>query len=222
MNIKNTMMRAGGALALGAVLALAGAQAAGATEHEATTSEGVAEVRIAFGTEFAGATTTVLVLDADADPHAPAQGDIAYVAEVVADAEGTAAFRAALPAGLNYWLASTPAEGERYVAMLDGSAGGGDGGDGSGGDGDGSGGDGDGSGGEGDGSGGDGSGGDGEGNGSDGDADGSDAGGDGSDAGAEGDLATTGQAAWLLPLGIVLAGGLITTGAVLYRRRSVD
>lgn len=214
MNIKNTMMRAGCALALGAVLALAGAQAAGAAEHEATTSEGVAEVRIAFGAEFAGAATTVLVLDADADPYAPTQGDIAYVAEVVADAEGAASFRAALPAGLDYWLASTPAEGERYVAMLDGSAGGGDGG----GDGDGSGGDGSG----GDGSGGDGSGGDGEGDGSDGDADGSDAGGDGSDAGAEGDLATTGQAAWLLPLGIVLAGGLITTGAVLYRRRSVD
>ncbi|WP_423494539.1 hypothetical protein IM711_02505 [Microbacterium esteraromaticum] len=127
MNSKNTMMRAGCALALGAVLALAGAQAASAAEHEATTSEGVAEVRIAFGAEFAGAAATVLVLDADADPYAPTQGDIAYVAEVVADAEGAASFRAALPAGLDYWLASTPAEGERYVAMLDGSAGGGDG-----------------------------------------------------------------------------------------------
>ncbi len=210
MNVQNLTMRAAGALALGAVLAVGGVHAAGAAEHDATTSEGVAEVRIAFGAEFAGATATVLVLDADADPHAPAQDDIAYVAEVVADAEGTAAFRAALPAGLDYWLASTPADGERYVAMLDGSVGGGDG----------TGGDGDGGGSDGGGDGGDGTGGDGDGSGSSGGGPGGEAG--GPDSGRDGDLATTGQAAWLLPLGIVLAGGLIATGAVLYRRRSAD
>lgn len=204
MNVKNKMRRCGGAIALGAVLAVGGAHAASATEHDATTSEGTAEVRIAFGAEFAGATATVLVLDADADPHAPAQGDIAYVSEVIADADGTAAFRATLPAGLDYWLASTPEDGVRYVAMLDGSAGGGDGDGGSGGDGPG-----------GDGPGGDGNDGDGSGAG-DGGADG-----EGSSSGAdhEGDLATTGQPAWLLPVGIMLGAGLIAGGTVLYRRR---
>lgn len=66
---------------------------------------------------------SILILDADADPAAPEASDIAYVTEVVLDAEGTASFTAALPDGLDYWLASSVPGGERYVAMLDGSPG---------------------------------------------------------------------------------------------------
>lgn len=215
MKNRMTLSRIGGAIALGTLLSLSGAQIASAAEHDATTADGVASVQIDFGTEFAGATATVLVLDADADPKAPEESDIAYVAEVLTDEQGIASFRAALPGGLDYWLASTVTGGERYVAMLDGSEGvdpGGDGGDGDGtGDGDGSG-DGDGTG-DGDGGGAGGS----EGGG--GGGAGSDAGGQGSDTAADGDLATTGLAAWMVPVGVVIAGGLITTGATLMHRR---
>jgi len=202
MNAKKTAARTCGAILLGTVTAITGAGMALAAEHDATTTDGVAEVRVDFGTDSADRAATVLVLDADADPDAPAESDIAYVAEVLTDAEGIASFRAALPEGLDYWLASTVDGGDRYVAMLDGSEGGGggdDGGDGDGGDnGGGEGGTGDGDGGSGDG----GSGHNGEG-----------------DAATGDDLATTGIDAWVLPASLLVAGGLIAAGTTLVRRR---
>lgn len=213
MKIQSTMMNTAGAVALGTLLALSGASAASAAEHDATTTDGVADVRIQFGAEFAGATATVLVLDADADPDAPVQTDIAYVTEIVADAEGTASFRAVLPDGLDYWLASTVTDGDRYVAMLDGSEGGP--GDGDPGDGDTDGGDTDGGtdGGDGGESGDDGN----PGSGSD-----SGAGGSVSEGSGDADLATTGMAAWLVPAGLLAAGGLIAAGGALLRRRRAE
>ncbi|KDA06172.1 hypothetical protein DC31_12120 [Microbacterium sp. CH12i] len=205
MNTKKTAAQALGAILLGAVLAIAAPVMANATEHDATTTDGTADVHIDFGTEFADTTATVLILDADADPDAPTEASIAYVAEVLTDAEGVASFRASLPEGLDYWLASAADGGERYVAMLDGSEGS-PGGDGSG-DGD---------------AGGD----DDAGDSGDGAGDGGSDGGFGSgdsgqnDAASDkGDLATTGLAAWILPSSLLVAGVLIAAGTTLVRRR---
>ncbi|MGO2684143.1 hypothetical protein [Microbacterium sp.] len=203
MNVKKAVARTCGAFLLGTVMAVAGAGMAIAAEHDATTTDGVAEVQVDFGTDFADRSATVLVLDADADPDAPAESDIAYVAEVLTNAEGVAAFRASLPDGLDYWLASTVDGGDRYVAMLDGSGDGDDGGDGGG-------------------DGGGGGGGDGESEGKDdgGSADGGSGGNAENDAAStDGDLATTGIASWVLPSSLLAACGLIAAGTALVRRR---
>lgn len=211
---KNTISAAW-AIGLAGLFVLGTAASAGAVEHDASSSDGVATIRIAYGPEFADHRASVLVLDAEADPNAPRQDDIAFVTEVVADADGTAQLRVQLPRDLDYWLASTVDGGERYVARLDAS-GGGDGGGNGGGDGDG--GD-DGGGGDGDGGvGGDGGGSDGgnHGGGSDVDAGGRGPGsGPGHASGS--DLATTGMPAWILPGGLLLAAALGAAGLGLRR-----
>lgn len=201
---KNTISAAC-AIGLAGLFVLGTAASAGAVEHEASSSDGVATIRIAYGPEFAEHRASVLVLDAEADPNAPRQDDIAFVTEVVADADGTAQLRVQLPRDLDYWLASTVDGGERYVARLDAS-GGGDGG----GDGDGGGGGGDG--------GGDGGGSDGgnHGGGTDVDAGGRGPG-SGPDHASESDLATTGVPAWILPGGLLLAAALGAAGLGLRR-----
>ncbi|WP_417510849.1 hypothetical protein [Microbacterium sp.] len=205
MKMNKTVSHTCGAIVLGITVAVGVPLMASAAEHDATTADGVADVRIDFGTGAAERTATVLVLDADADPDAPTEANIAYVAEVPTDASGVASFRAVLPEGLDYWLASTVDGGERYVAMLDGSVpdDGSNGGDD--GDGDGDGGDGDG-------------GSDGGGTGDNGSGTGSNEDGK-NDPAADGDLATTGLAEWVLPAGLLAAGGLIAAGTALVRRR---
>ncbi|MGP6172165.1 hypothetical protein ACTU6V_13275 [Microbacterium sp. A204] len=192
MKMNKTVSHTCGAIVLGIAVAVGAPLMASAAEHDATTADGVADVQIDFGTGAAERTATVLVLDANADPDAPTEANIAYVAEVPTDASGVASFRAVLPEGLDYWLASTVDGGERYVAMLDGSVpddgsnGGGDGG--------------------------------GTGDNGTGTGTGSDQGGKNAPA-ADGDLATTGLAEWVLPAGLLAAGGLIAAGTALARRR---
>ncbi|MGP6177652.1 hypothetical protein ACTU6U_10155 [Microbacterium sp. A196] len=192
MKMNKTVSHTCGAIVLGIAVAVGTPLMASAAEHDATTADGVADVQIDFGTGAAERTATVLVLDANADPDAPTEANIAYVAEVPTDASGVASFRAVLPEGLDYWLASTVDGGERYVAMLDGSVpddgsnGGGDGG--------------------------------GTGDNGTGTGTGSDQGGKNAPA-ADGDLATTGLAEWVLPAGLLAAGGLIAAGTALARRR---
>ncbi|MGX1794129.1 hypothetical protein ACWIDW_14440 [Microbacterium sp. NPDC055312] len=200
---KNTISAAC-AIGLAGLFVLGTAASAGAVEHEASSSDGVATIRIAYGSEFAEHRASVLVLDAEADPNAPRQDDIAFVTEVVADADGTAQLRVQLPRDLDYWLASTVDGGERYVARLDAS-GGGDGG-----------GDGDGGGGGGDGGGDGGSDGGNHGGGTDVDAGGRGPG-SGPDHASESDLATTGVPAWILPGGLLLAAALGAAGLGLRR-----
>ncbi|MGO2745303.1 hypothetical protein [Microbacterium sp.] len=207
MNTQKNLISTCGAILLGTALAVAAPVMAAAAEHDATTTEGTADVRIDFGTEFADKTATVLVLDADANPDAPTQASIAYVTEVLTDADGVASFHAALPEGLDYWLASTVDGGDRYVAMLDGSEGGSGGEDG---DPGGPGGD--------DGNGGTGDAGTGTDGGTGGNGSASPDGGQG-DADTDGDLATTGLAAWVIPSGLLVAGSLIAAGTALVRRR---
>lgn len=193
-------------LLVGTVLALGGASVAGATEHDATPDGGAVDVRIDFGVEFAGQPASILVLQSESDPAAPADEDIAFVTEVMVDDAGIGTFRAALPSGLDYWLATTAQGGERYVAMLDGSEVGGGDEDGDGGDSDG-----------------------GSDGGSDGDTDtdgSDDGGGPGSDgAGSAGDasdqLGVTGMPSWFLPAGLLAASALLAGGVLLARRRSV-
>lgn len=199
---------------------MVGTGAAAAAEHEASAEATEVTVRIDFGGTHAEQDASVLVLDSGADPDAPTEADIAFASQVVLDEAGTASFTAHLEDGLDYWLAST-ADEERYVAMLDGSAGGGDDGsddDGSGDDGS----DGDGSGGD-DGSGDDGSGTDGDGTDGSGDDsdDGADSGGDAvaESGGDDGDLAVTGMAWWLIPVGLLGGAALVAGGTVLTRRR---
>ncbi|MGO1630387.1 MAG: hypothetical protein ACTH1M_09665 [Microbacterium sp.] len=199
---------------------MVGTGAAAAAEHEASAEATEVTVRIDFGGTHAEQDASVLVLDSGADPDAPTEADIAFASQVVLDEAGTASFTAHLEDGLDYWLAST-ADEERYVAMLDGSAGGGDDGsddDGSGDDGS----DGDGSGGD-DGSGDDGSGTDGDGTDGSGDDsdDGADSGGDAvaESGGDDGDLAVTGMAWWLIPAGLLGGAALVAGGTVLTRRR---
>ncbi|SJM44342.1 Cellulose-binding domain protein [Frigoribacterium sp. JB110] len=199
---------------------MVGTGAAAAAEHEASAEATEVTVRIDFGGTHAEQDASVLVLDSGADPDAPTEADIAFASQVVLDEAGTASFTAHLEDGLDYWLAST-ADDERYVAMLDGSAGGGDDGsddDGSGDDGS----DGDGSGGD-DGSGDDGSGTDGDGTDGSGDDsdDGADSGGDevAESGGDDGDLAVTGMAWWLIPAGLLGGAALVAGGTVLTRRR---
>lgn len=199
---KNTISAAC-AIGLAGLFVLGTAVSAGAVEHDASSSDGVATIRIAYGPEFADHRASVLVLDAEADPNAPRQDDIAFITEVVADADGTGQLRVQLPRDLDYWLATTVDGGERYVARLDASGGGGGDGDGGGDGGDG---------------GGDGGGSDGgnHGGGTDVDA-GARGPGSGPDHASESDLATTGMPAWILPGGLLLAAALGAAGLGLRR-----
>ncbi|MEE2814391.1 MAG: hypothetical protein VYC96_01820, partial [Actinomycetota bacterium] len=83
---KNTISAAC-AIGLAGLFVLGTAVSAGAVEHDASSSDGVATIRIAYGPEFADHRASVLVLDAEADPNAPRQDDIAFITEVVADAD---------------------------------------------------------------------------------------------------------------------------------------